>query len=102
MKLTVMGHIGHQWRTLGVLTPESRPGSMSSIDPDGRQVYLFGWINGEAGVWRSDVGVDVEDHDLRLISTSKLSLVANPRYGPVEMVWNRPGEVPIPLRFTLT
>lgn len=52
-------------------------GSLSSCGGAGpRELYIFGWLNGVAGVWRSLGGVDVEVGPLRAVmATGGLELL---------------------------
>lgn len=58
------------WATIG--SAWNPPGSFSSEEERGRQVYVFGMLDGEAGVWRCEHGVDLELLKFRAITTSGL------------------------------
>lgn len=95
------------WRT--VSPPVTRwlpPGSISSEDPEGRQVYLFGWVDGEGpGVWRSKGGFDEElgaGREFRNVFPMEgLELLAELEDGPYVTEWRRPGGTEIRVRFRL-
>lgn len=66
-------HGSPTWLPVGFpLTQDDAPASVTSDEPDGRQVYLFGWIAGAAGVWRSAAGIDVADSAVRVIASLDL------------------------------
>lgn len=54
------------WRESGRLTENDPLGTVSS-DEEPRQLYLFGWDNGVARVWRSVAGIDIADAAMRLV-----------------------------------
>lgn len=68
-RLEVAIRRGDMWRVLGTIGDGDREGSMSSITPAGRQIYVFGWRDGLPGVWRSESGIDVETGDIRVVSS---------------------------------
>ena len=81
-------YAGQPWRPLPSVTPNGPPGSVST-DPDHgeREVYLFGWVDGAAGVWRSVAGFDVEVADVRLIATLEGLEQVSDLAEPYEMDW---------------
>ncbi len=100
--LTVQSKISGQWVTVGpALTRHTPPGSISSYDPLGRVVYMFGWHEGQWGVWQMHDGVDTEVGELRVIS-AHAKLIGNPETRPVEVAWRRPGRPDSMLRFYVT
>lgn len=58
---------GMPWMPLATLRESDPPGSISSDDPDGREVIVFGFHDGEPGVWRSRAGFDVADAVARTV-----------------------------------
>jgi hypothetical protein len=52
--LEVLGVDG--WVMVGGVGEAEPPGSISSESGFDRQVYVFGWIDGAPGVWRSEFG----------------------------------------------
>lgn len=40
-----------EWHRVGSVSEVEPPGSISSDDPAGRNVYVFGWHQGRVGVW---------------------------------------------------
>jgi hypothetical protein len=75
------------WRSLGSVAEVEPPGSISSNDPTGRQVYLFGWYDNGVGVWRSHGGFDAETPVVREITTTGFDRLADLTEGPYEMDW---------------
>jgi hypothetical protein len=72
------------WQQLGALEEMETCGSISSHEPGGRQVILFGWIDGVPGVWRAD-GFDVANDAIREIHAfSPLERLADLAAGPYE------------------
>jgi hypothetical protein len=87
------------WTRIGSVSEVEPPGSLSHTGPGGRQVLMFGFYDGAAGVWESQLGFDVENSAVREITTlglERLSDLAEPFY--LEVV--RTG-IRMPLRFTL-
>ncbi|MGH3548895.1 MAG: hypothetical protein ACRDQU_12455 [Pseudonocardiaceae bacterium] len=65
------------WVRLGSVQPDEPPGSVTNTTPDGkREVYIFGWIGGRMGVFRSTNGIDIEDGPTREILTTGLDIIA--------------------------
>lgn len=63
---------------MGSISDAEPPGSLSSHEPDGsRQVYLFGWHNGERGLWRSEGGYDIETKAVRQVGTLGLEKLSD-------------------------
>jgi hypothetical protein len=89
------------WHLVGEVTDDGPLGSLSSDEPVGRQVYMFGFLPDEApGVWRSIAGVDMEAESAREIHTICLDRVADLTMGFFELeVWNAAG--PRKVRFSL-
>lgn len=79
------------WQRLGSQSPAEPPGSFSSYEPQGRQVYVFGWLpTGDGpGVWRSAGGFDVETEAFRDIIASGFEPVADLTIGPCELAVHR-------------
>lgn len=78
-------------RICGVAEAEP-PGSLSSDGPDGRQVYLFGWLpSGDGpGVWRSTGGADVANPTVRVVATTGFERLADLSEGPYTQDIQRP------------
>jgi hypothetical protein len=72
------------WQQMGALEEMETCGSITSLDPDGRQVILFGWINGEPGVWQSMGGIDLANDAIREIHSLGLVPLADLNAGPYE------------------
>lgn len=77
VRMDVLSPTG-EWHRVGQVADLVAPGSISTYPPEGRQVYVFGWLDhgGEPGVWQSRSGVDVEDSVLRLIHSDGFERVA--------------------------
>ncbi len=70
--------IGGGWRRVRSQSEIEPPGSLSSDEPDGRQVYLFGWHDGDGpAVWRSEGGVDAANDAVRMVVATGLVKVAD-------------------------
>lgn len=96
-----MDHVGG-WVKIGAsLTPDDPPGSISSHESLGRQVYVFGFHEGKAGVWRSAGGFDFEEGLGRTITSLELVLVADLEQGPHEMTVHHPVRRDVRLRFRM-
>jgi hypothetical protein len=72
------------WRRMGALAEMEACGSVTSHDPDGRQVFLFGWLDGSPGVWRSVGGIDMANDAFREVHTLGLERLADLTTGPFE------------------
>lgn len=84
---------GGGWRRAGSQSEAEPPGSLSSDDGSGRQVYIFGWYDGEGpAVWRAEGGYDVSNEAVRNIVTVGLVKVADLDAGPYEMEFRRRGQ----------
>lgn len=82
-----------EWRTIGSVSELEPPGSISSEEPGGRQVYSFGWLLGSGpGVWRSVAGADLENEAVRLVVSTGYEIVAELTDWPCELSWWRWGE----------
>lgn len=87
------------WVEIGSVAEADPPGSISSDDSI-RQVYMFGWFDGEVGVWQSRVGVDIENSVFRTIIAAQLDLLSD-LSEPFELTITRgPTKVQRRLRFT--
>ena len=93
MKMTVETFAGVGWLPIGVtVSPDGPPGSLSSQEPAGRQVYVFGWHDGRCGVWRSVGGADVATLHQRVIATAGLEQIADLAFGDhYELDWWKDG-----------
>ena len=88
------------WRLTGTLLRSQATGSISSEDPAGRQVYLFGWVGGAGpAIWRSVGGLDEANRVARAITTLGVEKIADLSDGPHELDWWRNGR-PFRLRFS--
>lgn len=78
------------WLKLASMASTEPPGSLTSVEPDGRQVFLTGWLDGIPGLWRSQHGVDFEVAGGlgRIITSEGFDLVKDVREGPVEFIVN--------------
>lgn len=95
-------HNGTTWKRFGQsLGPGDPPGSLSSNEPDGRQVYLFGYHDGAPGVWHSVSGVDIEDPRTRRVFSAGLVRFADLAAGPHEMPIIHPSGDCLLVRFRL-
>lgn len=91
-------HTDDGWKQVGPPAyPDLPPGSFSSDEPTGREVFMFGWVKGEPGVFRSKGGVDIEDPFQRTIVTQGLERLSDLSM-PYEMVLVRPSGL-VRLRF---
>jgi hypothetical protein len=74
--------VAGQWREGAAIRPGDALGSISRIEATGRQVYLFGFQDGVAGVWRSTGGIDRGDgtpvREVRSIGLDLVSDLAQP------------------------
>lgn len=95
--------VGKRWTKLGSVVEGLPGGSMSSEDPDGRQVYHFGWIPelGGPAVWGSD-GIDVEAGVGRH-TVGKFTKLHDftPETPTFQFVWRRPSGQEIPVRLRI-
>lgn len=84
------------WKQIGGVAEAEPPGSISSAEPAGRQVFVFGWLLGEGpGVWRSIAGADVETPAFREIASEGFERLANLDAGAyeLELVTRRSGRM---------
>jgi hypothetical protein len=89
---------GEEWDTVGQLGPGDTLGSFSDLT-SGRDIYLFGFRDGNPGLWRA-VGGSVEEFgELRKIETYDLELVT-PLMNPHEMVIVHPTQGMIRIRLS--
>jgi hypothetical protein len=58
-----------EWEQVGIVDEAQPPGSISSRSGAAREVYVFGWLDGAPGVWRSTGGVDVANDLMRAIAS---------------------------------
>lgn len=78
------------WRRVGGACDVEPPGSISTENVGQRHVWLFGFVDGEPGLWRSEFGVDLETPAWRLIETTNLVCISGlsepyeMEHGPVE------------------
>lgn len=100
VRVEILGPDG--WVPVGGSIPEFMPpGSMSTAGPTGRDVFMFGWYEGDGpAVWRSVGGVDIETSAVRAIMTSQIEKVADLEEGPYELT--RHGETgPMQVRLSV-
>lgn len=87
-----------EWMPIGEpLLPTDMPGSVSSEPPEGdRELFIYGWMENEHGVWRSRAGADIDSGTSRTVITKGLELLSDlsepfeqrifqPTYGIVEI-----------------
>jgi hypothetical protein len=67
------------WQEVSSVSANEPTGSISSDDPTTgrRQVFVFGWLDGAPGVWRSRAGFDVANDAIREIHTTGLDLLTD-------------------------
>jgi hypothetical protein len=65
------------WVRVGSVSEIEPCGSLSSDDPAGRQVYVFGFRDDTPGVWRAVGGVDVYNSAVRQIATTGLECLSD-------------------------
>jgi hypothetical protein len=85
MKIRVEVTQGQGWRDLVAVEDTGLMGSMTDTT-SGRDVILFGWHQGEPGVWRSSGGFDYEVAELRGVDSlglEHLSDLSEPYERPV-------------------
>jgi hypothetical protein len=74
---------GDEWWGIATVGPEGPPGSFSSTPPAGRQIIVFGWLDGQGpGVWASTAGIDVEVDMARLVASMGMTQVGYLTVGP--------------------
>lgn len=87
------------WKSLGRVSEVEPAGSFSNDEPEGRQIYIFGWHNNEGpAVWKSTGGADLTNEVIREITTFGLQKIADLRQGPHLMMFWRIGSA-VPIRF---
>lgn len=89
-----------RWQATGSIKAGMAPGSIADEGPVGRQMYVFGWIEGRVGVYRSVAGVDYGNDAFRAVTSLELSLVSD-LSEPCELVVHRPSVGAIRTRFSL-
>lgn len=90
---------GHFAR-VATLSESDHPGSISSDEASGRQVYLFGFVDGRPGVWRSELGIDRATPTTRVIESTNFVFLADLERGPYELTRHKTGHPPMDLRFS--
>lgn len=92
MKIQVeMTKDGEKWETVGSgVGPGDMLGSFSD-ETSGRDLYLFGWRDGQPGLWRSQGGYDESFGELRKTTTYGTELVST-LMTPYEMVIVHPSQ----------
>lgn len=87
------------WQPLASNSEVEPAGSISNEEHDGRQVYVFGWHEGEGPcVWKSLGGADFGNDAIRSIASVGLEKIATLSDGPYEMDFCRNGQS-MPIRF---
>ena len=99
--LEVRHHHTKAWSAGGHMTRDCYIGSLSSHPATGREVYLFGWINGQPGVWRSEGGADVAIDVRRVVLTDGLIPLSDLKE-PFHLKIFRPDSTPTYLRISLS
>lgn len=79
-----------RWVPVGTVTRDTPLGSMSDTGAR-REVFVFGFIDGVPGVWRSTGGIDVERGTERAIFGTGLERLADLTEGPYEREVDRRG-----------
>jgi hypothetical protein len=83
---------GSGWDPVGGVSEAEPPGSFSSDEPEGRQVYVFGWLEGDGpGVWVSTLGVDAETPAFRTITSLGMEKLADLTDLPYLRPWRHGG-----------
>jgi hypothetical protein len=59
-----------EWRSVNSLRMEDPPGSLSSVTPEGREIYVFACQGGSSVLLRSTAGLDFADAFMRDILVS--------------------------------
>lgn len=92
--------VPNAWVEVGRIRPHDPPGSIAAKGPIGREMYLFGWIDGRARVARSVGGVDLDAPGQRMVVAAQgLEILAELEDGPHECcVWS---DAPISARWSL-
>ena len=65
------------WSRIGSQSEVEPPGSFDTEGPVGREVILFGWYEGKAGVWQSRAGIDQANAAVRVIDSIGLDLLSD-------------------------
>jgi hypothetical protein len=89
---------GDLWEAIGVIGPDDILGSVSDMT-SGRDIYLFGFRDGQPGLWRAVGGSAEEFGELRKIETYDLELTS-PLLQTHEMVIVHPTQGMIRIRFS--
>jgi len=72
---------GVGWKQIGSVSEVEPPASFSSDGPFGRQVFMFGWLNEEVGVWEVEEGFEATNplaRQLAIVRKRKLSDLSEP------------------------
>jgi len=85
MSVTLEMGVPDGWVRAGPPVPEGQYASFSSHELDGRHVYLFGFLRGQPGIWRSERRVRMP-----FLHVLRLEFVADLARGPHEMDVQRP------------
>lgn len=77
LKLEVLNYCSGKWQEIGRANPGDRPGSLSDVRGNERQVYMFECIkdNSCSKIYKSRAGIDIADRQIRLISSEGMDLL---------------------------
>ena len=76
LKIEIYSCKEYKWKAVSILIPKDRPGSISDVRGDTRQVYLFECINDDKSkIYLSRGGVDIADDKIRKVMTEGLKVV---------------------------
>jgi hypothetical protein len=65
-----------EWQRVGSVSDIEPPGTFSTHTPTGRDVYAFGWHDGQGpAVWKSTGGFDVANEAVRALYSTGLEIV---------------------------
>jgi hypothetical protein len=69
---------GPKWTLVGSVAPDEPAASITSETPDARDVYLFGWLDGQGPcLWRSIGGLDTGLGAARVVHSTGLEVIAH-------------------------
>lgn len=98
-EVTVELLVGDEVIPVGSVSEAEPPGSISSQELTGRRVFVFGWYEGEPGVWESH-GADIESSLARQLMSARLVKLSDLTESYEQAIWR--GDTPLGrARFTL-
>lgn len=93
---------GTGWTQLGTISVDEPPASIQNYASGRREIYLFGWYNGERGIWRSKAGADASNAAVRSVLSRELEHLSS-LDEPLEMlVQSQPTGPVLKVRFSAT